>query len=91
MTAEREEWLAVLFDQVAGRPAGARDAFIEMACGHDAELRFRLKALLDANAAAGGFLQETAQSPCPRYPRRRGPTVHRGSRMPRASRLVATS
>ncbi len=48
-----------LFHAATSRPSGAeRDAYLDGACGDDAELRSRVEALLDAHDAAGTFLNE---------------------------------
>jgi serine/threonine protein kinase/tetratricopeptide (TPR) repeat protein len=48
-----------LFSQALALPSGERTAFLEHACGQDAQLRERLTELLQATADAGQFLPDT--------------------------------
>ena len=60
MTPER--WLAVkdLFDRAVERPAGERAALLSEAKGRDPDLADEVERLLDANLAAGDFLERPA-------------------------------
>jgi eukaryotic-like serine/threonine-protein kinase len=52
-----------LFAAALERPtAEARAAYLDAACGPDAELRARVEALLRAHAQAGGFLRESSET-----------------------------
>lgn len=64
MTPERWQRVKELFHAALERPADERAIFLGEACGDDAETRAHLDRLLDANAAAGSFL-ETPAAPAP--------------------------
>src|SRR5215212_6766511 len=58
------ERLKAVFDQAAEiAPPTDRAAFLDEACGGDADLRARVEALLRAHAAAGSFLEHPAAGP----------------------------
>lgn len=52
-----------LFHQALAKSAGERAAFLEQACGGDADLRRRVEALLQAHDEPGSFLREPAVDP----------------------------
>jgi serine/threonine protein kinase/tetratricopeptide (TPR) repeat protein len=52
-----------LFTQALELPAGAREAFLEKACGADERLQSRVEALLKANDQAEGFLEPSFRRP----------------------------
>ncbi len=52
--------VAMLFAAAVARPAEARAAYLDEACGGDAELRRRVEALLQAHDDAGSFLNRPA-------------------------------
>ncbi len=60
-SANREE---AIFDGALQLPPAQRAAYVDAACGADAELRRRVQVLLDAHEKAGGFL-EPAAAPAP--------------------------
>jgi serine/threonine protein kinase/tetratricopeptide (TPR) repeat protein len=49
-----------LFHEALAKPAGERAAFLDAACGGDAELRRRVEVLLQAHEQPGSFLAEPA-------------------------------
>lgn len=53
-----------LFQRVLDLPAGDRGAFLERACGGDAELRSRVHALLAAAERAEAFLESSIEQCC---------------------------
>src|SRR5262245_26611698 len=56
----RDSRLELLFDAALQKPSEVeRAAYLEGACGPDLDLRNRVETLLQAHAAAGGFLQAT--------------------------------
>ena len=62
MTTPADRVKAV-FDQAAEiAPPADRAAFLDNACGGDAELRVRVEVLLRAHAEAGSFLEQPEQS-----------------------------
>ena|SRR5436309_2173910 len=50
------EMLSIFCGALERLAADERAAYLEAACGQDAELRARIEALLQAHEAAGGFL-----------------------------------
>ena len=58
MDAGRWELVKRLFEATLGRPAGDRAAFVQTACGADAELRREVESLLAAHADAGRFAEQ---------------------------------
>ena len=58
----RERWRQVerLYNEAMDRDASHRDAFLDTACGSDAELRGELASLVHFGAAADGFLDRSA-------------------------------
>ena len=56
--SERFRRLKRLFAEALERPPAERDAFIEETCGADAGLAAELRALLEAHANDGGFLED---------------------------------
>ena len=61
MEAERWDQLAVLFEQALALPPGDRAAFLDDACGSDADLRRQLDALLGSDAAAKAYFDNLAE------------------------------
>ena len=59
MTPGRERRLEEVFSAARNLPAPERAAFLEQACGGDAELRLQADSLLAAHDQAGQFLQPT--------------------------------
>ena len=57
---ERFQQIDRLFDAALDVAPNERDAFLDQACGPDAELRVRIRTLLDAHEHSGGFLQSPA-------------------------------
>jgi hypothetical protein len=52
-----------IFEQALARPAGeSRDAYLTDACGTDQPLRREIEELLNAHAAANGFIPKRAAS-----------------------------
>jgi eukaryotic-like serine/threonine-protein kinase len=61
MQNESQPRLEPIFHAACARAAGAeRQAYLDGACGDDADLRTRVEALLAAHEAAGGFLDSPA-------------------------------
>jgi serine/threonine protein kinase/uncharacterized protein HemY len=58
MTPERWQRLAAILDDALDLPVRERDAYLAGACGDDAELRAEIEALIAADAASGGFLEQ---------------------------------
>lgn len=52
----------MLFAAAAERPVGERAAFLEARCGDDPGLRTEIERLLDADAKAGSFIEDTVES-----------------------------
>ena len=67
MTNPPDRELAV-FSEVRQLPAGERAAYLDRVCAGDAAFRQRLEELLQASAAAGGFLETPASGPPPFSP-----------------------
>lgn len=59
MQDDRWQQIQDLFDQALALPAGEREAFLGAACGDDGALRDEVAAMLAADAAGEGFLEET--------------------------------
>jgi hypothetical protein len=57
---EREE---AIFDAARTLPAKDRSAYLQAACGEDAQLRLRIERLLDSHGRAADFLDPTAIAP----------------------------
>ena len=64
MTTSARQRAMEVFEAALEKPAGERDAFIDAACGGDAALRAEVESLLQADAAAAGFL-EPPSAPAP--------------------------
>ncbi|HSJ63030.1 MAG TPA: serine/threonine-protein kinase [Gemmatimonadaceae bacterium] len=62
VTAERWRRMEELLDQALELPTGERRALLDEQCRGDAELRADLEALLQADALATGFLDDSADS-----------------------------
>ena len=62
MSAVEWERVRALFQAALEQPQGTRDIFLTRACGGDERLRSEVASLLEAEAAAGGFLE----TPLPR-------------------------
>ncbi len=60
MPATEPKVLAIFSDALE-RPPAERQAFLEGACGDDADLRARVEALLAAHADAGSFLNQRSE------------------------------
>jgi hypothetical protein len=58
MDAGRWTLVKRLFEAALGHPAGDRAAFVQTACGADAELRREVESLLAAHADAGRFAEQ---------------------------------
>ena len=58
MDASRWDVVKRLFEAALGHPAATRAAFVETACGADAELRREVESLLAAHAEAGSFAEQ---------------------------------
>jgi serine/threonine-protein kinase len=67
LTVNPDHWLQIktLFAEAAAKPAQARDAFLETACGGDIELRKEIENLL-AEDRADNFLEEPVYAAAPR-------------------------
>ena len=61
MTPEQFQRLKVVFDGALAQPVDARRAWLEQACGGDAELLRDVQALLASHDSAEGFLEQPAQ------------------------------
>ncbi len=61
MTPERWQRITELFQDTLERPAEAREAYLQKACGDDDVLRREVEALLAAGREAGDFLSEPAR------------------------------
>src|SRR4051794_8652726 len=60
------EMLSIFCGALERSTAGERAAYLEAACGEDAESRARIEALLQAREEAGGFLPEKTRDRDPR-------------------------
>ena len=58
--AEQFRRADAVFDAALDLPADQRDAYVDRACGDDAELRRAVRRLLDAHRSSGGFLDAPA-------------------------------
>jgi serine/threonine protein kinase/tetratricopeptide (TPR) repeat protein len=63
VSRERFERLDAIFREALRRPAAAREAFLDAACGDDAGLRAEVDALLAEDRATRGALDEPALGP----------------------------
>src|SRR5690349_1797357 len=63
-----------LFGEALQLSPSERSAFLDKACGHDAELRQRIEALLRSNDRAGDFMEEP---PSASISERRGKVIAR--------------
>jgi non-specific serine/threonine protein kinase/serine/threonine-protein kinase len=52
-----------VFQEALSRPATARAAFLDTACGSDSDLRREVESLLEAHVEAGSFLSQPASAP----------------------------
>lgn len=62
MTDQLDARAAELFNAAIDHDAAARPAFLDEACGGSASLRGKVEALLEADEAAGGFLDSTVRA-----------------------------
>ncbi len=60
ISPERWQRLASILDDALDLPPEARAAFLDTACGGDPALRTEIEALIAADEAAGGFLDDSA-------------------------------
>jgi WD40 repeat protein/serine/threonine protein kinase len=68
MSPDQERRLEEIFSAARNLPARERTAFLERACGDDAELRRQADSLLAAHEQAGQFLQPTVALSIPNAP-----------------------
>ena len=68
MSPDQEHRLEEIFSAARDLPPRERTAFLERACGGDAELRRQADSLLAAHEQAGQFLQPTVALPTPSAP-----------------------
>jgi serine/threonine protein kinase len=68
MSLDQERRLEEVFSAARGLPAQERTAFLERACGGDAELRRQADSLFAAHDQAGQFLQPTVTLSLPNAP-----------------------
>ena len=67
MSPEQERHLEEIFSAARNLPPQERAAFLERACGGDAELRRQADSLLAAHDQAGDFLDHTIPLPAPDF------------------------
>jgi serine/threonine protein kinase len=60
MTPERYQRIGQLFDEALERPTEERSAYLDRACGDDADLRSDVEKLLARHSASGDFLSRPA-------------------------------
>ncbi len=65
MSPDQEHRLEKIFSAARDLPPLEREAFLERACGGDAQLRQAADSLLSAHEQAGQFLQPTVALPIP--------------------------
>ena len=81
MPGDRWDQLGRLFTEAVERPAGARAAFVAVACGPDARMRDELSALITAEEASGDFLSTPAIAVFAEQISREGWSVQPGDRI----------